>query len=41
MDMSNTKMPEAYLGREQSYIKHTILSSYLTRLFMIIGSSVA
>ncbi len=35
--MSNTKMPEAYLGREQSYIKHTILSSYLTRLFMIIG----
>ena len=32
-----TKIPAAYIGREQAFIKHTILSSYLMRLFMIIG----
>ena len=26
-----------YVGREQSFLKHTILETYLQRLFMIIG----
>jgi len=30
-------MPEAYIGREQAYVKHTILKTYLQRLFMIVG----
>jgi hypothetical protein len=33
------KIPEHYKGREQAYIKHTLLKSYLERLFMIIGQS--
>lgn len=28
-----------YVGREQSFLKHTILDTYLQRLFMIIGRS--
>jgi len=28
---------ESYKGREQAYIKHTLLRSYLERLFMILG----
>jgi len=29
--------PEDYIGREQTFIKHTLLNNYLYRLFMIIG----
>lgn len=32
-------IPMEYLGREQAYVKHTILRTYLQRLFMIIGRS--
>ena len=35
--MRQNKMPDAYIGREQAYVKHTILKTYLQRLFMIIG----
>lgn len=30
-------IPEEYRGREQAFLKHTILKTYLERLFMIIG----
>ncbi len=30
----NTVMPDAYQGREQAYIKHRLLESYLEKLFM-------
>ena len=30
-------IPENYKNREQAFIKHTLLRSYLERLFMIIG----
>jgi three-Cys-motif partner protein len=30
-------IPESYRGREQALIKHTLLESYLERLFMIVG----
>jgi len=33
-------MPDAYDGREQAYIKHRLLESYLQTLFLIIGHSV-
>lgn len=33
------KMSDAYSGREQALVKHTILESYLQRLFMIVGRS--
>jgi len=29
--------PEDYIGREQTFIKHNLLKSYLERLFMIVG----
>lgn len=32
-------IPAEYIGREQAYVKHTILRVYLQRLFMIIGRS--
>lgn len=32
-------LPQEYIGREQAFIKHTILKTYLERLFMIIGQS--
>lgn len=32
-------LPVSYKGREQAYIKHTLLRSYLERLFMILGQS--
>lgn len=32
-------IPIEYQGREQAYVKHTILRTYLQRLFMIIGRS--
>ena len=37
--MKKSKMPDAYIGREQAYVKHTILKTYLQRLFMIVGQS--
>lgn len=33
------KVPENYHGREQAYVKHHLLKTYLERLFMIIGQS--
>jgi len=30
-------MPDVYIGKEQAYVKHTILKTYLQRLFMIVG----
>jgi three-Cys-motif partner protein len=30
-------VPESYRGREQAYVKHCLLGTYLERLFMIIG----
>jgi three-Cys-motif partner protein len=30
-------MPDVYIGKEQAYVKHTILRTYLQRLFMIVG----
>lgn len=30
-------VPENYCGREQAYVKHRLLETYLQRLFMIIG----
>lgn len=35
--MSGSNMPDAYIGKEQAYVKHTILRTYLQRLFMIVG----
>lgn len=35
--MKISKMPDAYIGKEQAYVKHTILRAYLQRLFMIVG----
>ena len=32
-------VPEGYQGREQAYIKHRLLQSYLEKLFLIIGMS--
>lgn len=33
------EIPAHYKGREQAYIKHTLLETYLFKLFMIIGQS--
>ncbi len=33
------KIPAQYKGREQAYIKHTLLETYLFKLFMIIGQT--
>jgi three-Cys-motif partner protein len=33
------KVPESYHGREQAYVKHHLLKTYLERLFIIIGQS--
>ena len=30
-------IPDAYKGREQAYLKHRLLETYLERLFMIVG----
>jgi len=32
-------IPTEYIGREQALLKHTILKTYIQRLFMIIGNS--
>lgn len=37
-DTSNA-VPDEYRGREQAYIKHRLLESYLEKLFLIIGGS--
>ncbi len=31
------EIPASYKGREQAFVKHTLLKSYLERLFMIVG----
>jgi len=31
------KIPDHYIGKEQAFIKHRLLETYLERLFMIIG----
>jgi three-Cys-motif partner protein len=36
---STTTVPNAYHGREQAFIKHLLLKSYLEKLFMIVGMS--
>lgn len=36
-----SSIPVEYHGREQAYVKHTILKTYLQRLFMIIGRNEA
>ena len=36
---SITSVPNAYQGREQAFIKHLLLKSYLEKLFMIVGMS--
>jgi three-Cys-motif partner protein len=33
------KVPESYRNREQAYVKHYLLRTYLERLFMIVGQS--
>jgi len=35
--MKTSQMPKAYIGKEQAYVKHTILKTYIQRLFMIVG----
>ena len=35
----DTTVPDAYDGREQAFIKHELLKSYLQKLFFILGSS--
>jgi three-Cys-motif partner protein len=35
--MKHNGIPSNYVGREQAYVKHTILSTYLQRLFMVVG----
>jgi three-Cys-motif partner protein len=35
--MSKGMIPSNYIGREQAFIKHTMLAAYLKRLFMIVG----
>jgi three-Cys-motif partner protein len=37
MNTGESMIPEAYKGRESAFIKHTLLRSYLERLFMILG----
>lgn len=34
-----TLLPDAYRGREQAYIKHSLLKAYLLKLFLIVGMS--
>ncbi len=36
---STTTVPNTYRGREQAFIKHLLLKSYLEKLFMIVGMS--
>ncbi|WP_295873802.1 three-Cys-motif partner protein TcmP [uncultured Zhongshania sp.] len=35
--MNEISIPDSYIGREQAYVKHQILKTYLQRLFLIIG----
>ena len=36
--MTSTVVPESYDEREQAFIKHTLLKSYLQKLFLILGT---
>jgi len=36
--MANSVLPDSYVNREQAFIKHTLLKSYLQKLFRIIGA---
>lgn len=36
--MNLSVLPESYVNREQAFIKHTLLKSYLQKLFRIIGA---
>jgi hypothetical protein len=38
-EKSGALLPDAYRGREQAYIKHTLLKTYLLKLFLIVGMS--
>ena len=37
VNAESVKLPAHYKGREQAYIKHSLLKAYLERLFMIVG----
>ncbi|MCZ2498002.1 three-Cys-motif partner protein TcmP [Xylophilus sp. Kf1] len=37
MSASTTSVPATYIGREQAWLKHSLLESYLEKLLMIIG----
>lgn len=37
--MKRKVMPDSYIGREQAYIKHQILETYIQRLFSVVGQS--
>jgi three-Cys-motif partner protein len=39
--MTHGSLPDNYIGREQAYIKHRILKTYIERLFMIVGRNKA
>ena len=39
--MAQGLLPENYVGREQAYVKHRILETYIERLFMIVGQNKA
>lgn len=36
---STRRLPEGYEGREQAFVKHTLLENYLQKLFLIVGMS--
>jgi len=36
-DRDGIAVPAAYRGREQAYVKHSLLQAYLAKLFMIVG----
>lgn len=40
-ERGTTTVPDAYRGKEASFIKHELLRAYLKRLFLIIGMSAA
>ena len=34
--MTQGSLPDNYVGREQAFVKHSILKTYIERLFMIV-----
>ena len=38
-EKGEASLPDAYRGREQAYIKHALLRTYLLKLFLIVGMS--